>query len=58
MPRNTIDIGSNDIYKHYVDNLDSVEKQFGYVIPQKVINAAVFDFNKKLVENINSGETS
>jgi len=52
MPRNTIDIGSNEIYKHYVDNLDSVEKEVGYAIPQRIINAAVFDLNKKLVENM------
>lgn len=52
MAKNTLDIGSNDIYKAYVNDLDIFEKNNGYLLPQSTINAAVFDLNKKLVENM------
>ena len=52
MAKNSLDIGSNDIYKTYVASLDSFEKKQGYLLPQKVINAAVFELNKRLVENM------
>jgi hypothetical protein len=52
MAKNSLDIGSNDIYETYVASLDSFEKKQGYLLSQKVINAAVFELNKKLVENM------
>ena len=52
MAKNSLDIGSNDIYETYVASLDSFEKKQGYLLPQKVINAAVFELNKRLVENM------
>lgn len=52
MAKNTLDIGSSDIYRHYIDNLDSFEKNQGYALPQRVINAAVFDLNRKLMQDV------
>ena len=52
MAKNSLDIGSNHIYEHYIDDLDSFERAQGYLLPQRVINAAVFDLNKRLVENM------
>ena len=52
MAKNSLDIGSNQIYEHYINDLDSFERAQGYLLPQKVINAAVFDLNKRLVENM------
>ena len=54
MAKNSLDIGSNHIYDYYIADLDSFEKAQGYLLSQKLINAAVFDLNKKLVENKNS----
>ena len=52
MAKNSLDIGSNHIYEHYIDDLDSFERAQGYLLPQRVINAAVFDLNKRLVKNM------
>jgi len=52
MAKNSLDIGSNHIYDYYIADLDSFEKAQGYLLSQKLINAAVFELNKKLVENM------
>ena len=52
MAKNSLDIGSNHIYDIYVEGLDSFEKKQGYLLPQRVINAAVFELNKRLVESM------
>lgn len=52
MAKNSLDIGSNHIYDNYVADLDSFEKKQGYLLPQRVINAAVFELNKRLVESM------
>jgi hypothetical protein len=52
MGKNSLDIGSNHIYEHYIDDLDSFERAQGYLLPQRVINAAVFNLNKRLIDNM------
>jgi len=52
MAKNSLDIGSTQIYENYIADLDSFERAQGYLLPQKVINAAVFDLNRRLMENM------
>ena len=52
MPRDKVDIGSEHIYKKYVNSLDPIEKETGYDIPRYILNRSVHKVNKYLMEDM------
>jgi len=49
--RNKIDVGSYEMYKAFIDSLDSIEKKT-MVIGQKELNSAVHEINRRIMENL------
>ncbi len=52
MARHKKDIGSKEIYEHYKKNLDTIEKGSGYDIPRYVINSAIHEVNKRIMNEM------
>jgi len=52
MYRNKTDIGSKELYQSYRKGLDSIEKDTGYDLPRMVINKAVHEVNRKIVQRM------
>jgi hypothetical protein len=50
--KNKMDIGSGDMYDYYIQSLSPFEKEKGYLLPKKELNAAVFEVNRRIMDAI------